>query len=60
MLAVGMGILAFLNWLLPVPAIVSPRPQISPLHKPLWRFSQSFLSMHRLAPIHPPTHRRRP
>lgn len=58
MWAVFIWIGAVLNWLLPVRSPASSRPQVSPVRMSAWQHRHG-LTMHRLAPIHPPSHRRR-
>jgi hypothetical protein len=59
MLVVGMWIWAFLSWLWPTRGYAPVRPRtLTPVRKFTWPIGLN-LPLHRLAPIHPPTHRRR-
>ncbi len=59
MWVLGMWILAFLNWLWPAQGHASVRPRtLTCTPRPYWLLRHG-LTLHRLAPIHPPTHRRR-
>jgi hypothetical protein len=59
MWVVGLWILAFLNWLLPVQRPVSVRLHtLTSTPRSAWHLRHG-LTLHRLALIHPPTHRRR-
>ena len=60
MTVVGMWMLALLNWLLPEQRPMSLHPRTcTPALMSAWLL-QLRQPMLRLAPIHPPTHRRRP
>ena len=60
MTVVGTWILALLKWLCPVQCPVSVRPRaLTPVLMPAWSL-QTSQPLLKLAPIHYPTHRRRP